>query len=90
MPDHAHKYTPIAVPVYGEEVNEAVAALQEGFVTPVGADTVVSYVFVFWSMETIDERRMETKKLYYFLVCILILYSYSLFLLFSHLMLSHI
>ena len=42
---NAHKYTPVAVPVYGEEVDAAVAALQEGFVTPVGADTVVSYIF---------------------------------------------
>ena len=42
---NAHKYTPVAVPVYGEDVDAAVAALQEGFVTPVGADTVVSYIF---------------------------------------------
>ena len=61
MPDNAHKYTPVAVPVYGEEVNEAVAALQEGFVTPVGADTVVSYVFVFglWKQEMKEEWKQR-------------------------------
>ena len=74
MPDNAHKYTPVAVPVYAEEVDAAVAALHEGFVTPVGADTVVSYVFVFWSMETKNNNA----------ILLLSMHPHTIFLLFIH------
>ncbi len=37
IPD-THKYTPVAVPLHGDANGEAAIALEERFVTPVGAD----------------------------------------------------